>query len=320
MKRNTANIIIIYTSAILLLLIDIYVYPDKNIRNTLYSAFALASVLAGVKIINEYILEKKIEDRKSYYSLKKAVSVIAGMILLAIIFRIWVENTESLLLSYGIIVAGVAISLQDLFKDFVGGISIIVLSSFRVGDRIEINGITGDVMDIGIMNTTMMEISGLGKCDRTSGRIVTVPNGLLLSNTLLNYTRDHNYVWDAIIVPITYDSNIPLTEELLLKAADRETDTISKKAKEEFQKIGRKYYLPEKPTETSVMINLTDNWIEFEVRYICEVRSLTLTRNLISREILGIIRDNNDIKIAGESLSLSGEHKVEIISEKISHN
>jgi len=301
MKKNTMSIIIIYSLALLLLLTEIYVYSDKNIQNVLYSAFSIASVLTGVKIINEYIFEKKIKDTKSLYNLKKAVSVTAGLILLAIIFRIWVENTESLLLSYGIIVAGVAIALQDLFKDFVGGISIIILSSFRVGDRIEIEGITGDVMDIGIMNTTMMEVSPSGRCDRISGRIATVPNGLLLSSKLLNYTRDHNYVWDSIIVPITYDSDITLTEEQLLKIVNRKTETISKKAEEEFRDIGRKYYLPERPTETSVMISLTDNWIEFEVHYICEVRSLTLTRNLISREILEIIKDNKGIKIAGEA-------------------
>jgi small-conductance mechanosensitive channel len=315
MKKNTYSIVIIYAFAVLLLLAEIYVYSDRNVQNVLYSAFSIASVLAGVKIINEYILEKRIKDTRSYYNLKKAISIIAALLLLTIIFRIWVENTESLLLSYGIIVAGIAIALQDIFKDFVGGISIIILSSFRVGDRIEINGITGDVIDIGIMNTTMMEISGPGKCDRISGKIVTVPNGLILSNTILNFTRDHNYVWDSIIVPITYDSDISLAEKLLLKAANKETEAISKKANEEFWNIGRKYYLPEKPTETSVMISLTDNWIEFEIRYICGVRSLTLTRNLISRDILRIVRENPNVKIAGESLSITGEHKIEIISE-----
>ncbi|EHQ35087.1 mechanosensitive ion channel family protein [Methanoplanus limicola] len=315
MRKNTLVIIIIYISAILLLIAEIYVYSDKNIQNAFYSAFSLASVLTAVKILNEYILEKRIKDTRSYYNLKKAISIIAALLLLTIIFRIWVENTESLLLSYGIIVAGIAIALQDIFKDFVGGISIIILSSFRVGDRIEINGITGDVIDIGIMNTTMMEISGPGKFDRISGKIVTVPNGLILSNTILNFTRDHNYVWDSIIVPITYDSDISLAEKLLLKAANKETEAISKKANEEFWNIGRKYYLPEKPTETSVMISLTDNWIEFEIRYICGVRSLTLTRNLISRDILRIVRENPNVKIAGESLSITGEHKIEIISE-----
>lgn len=315
MKRNTLLIVIICAFAVLLLLAEIYGYSDRNVQNALYSALSIVSVLTGVKIINEYILEKKIKDTRSYYNLRKAISIIAGLLLLAIIFRIWVENTESLLLSYGIIVAGIAIALQDLFKDFVGGISIIILSSFRVGDRIEIDGITGDVMDIGIMNTTMMEISGSGKCDRISGRIVTVPNGLMLTSTLVNYTRDHNYIWDTIIIPVTYDSDIPLAEELFLKAANKETKAISEKAKEEFQNIGRKYYLPEKPTETSVMISLTDNWIEFEIRYLCGVRSLTLTRNLISRDILRIISDNPEVKIAGESLSITGEHKVEIISE-----
>lgn len=104
----------------------------------------------------------------------KALSVLSIVFIIVFILQIWVTDTSSLLVSYGIIGAGLAFALQDVFKNFVGGILIIVSGYYRVGDRITIDDKSGDVMDIGILNTTLMEIRGWVGGDQPSGRLLMI--------------------------------------------------------------------------------------------------------------------------------------------------
>ena len=92
------------------------------------------------------------------YSFRKTISIINILVFLFAFVAIWIEQTETILISYGLIGAGIAVSLQDVFKNFAGGITIFSSGLFRVGDRIEINGKTGDVIDIGVLYTSIMEI------------------------------------------------------------------------------------------------------------------------------------------------------------------
>lgn len=91
-----------------------------------------------------------------------------------VVVRIWVEYTQTLLVSYGLIAAGITIALQDFFKNFVGGIMIFTTGTYRVGDRVEINSKFGDVIDIGIFYTTLLELKEWVEAEQPTGRISMV--------------------------------------------------------------------------------------------------------------------------------------------------
>ncbi|MDK2835100.1 MAG: hypothetical protein PWP63_2187 [Methanolobus sp.] len=110
------------------------------------------------KVVLEHRITKKIKDDKTRFEFSRIVSILYVVLLLLVSIRVWVEDTQVLLVSYGLIAAGVTVALQDFFKKLMGGLIIFTTGTYRVGDRIEINSKLGDIIDIGILNTTLFEL------------------------------------------------------------------------------------------------------------------------------------------------------------------
>lgn len=203
------------------------------------------------------------------------------------------------------VAAGVAISLQDIFKNFAGGITIFLTGLFHVGDRIEIDSKSGDVIDINIFYTTILEIREWIKGDQATGRISMIPNGTVLSNVVNNYTKDHGFLWDEISIPITYDSDWKEVPKILKEIALKETDNNIDKAKRSISRLGERYYLSDRVVEPIVFMDCTDNWINFTLRYVVEVRGKRLLRSKFTHLILEAIEQNPNINIASSTIAIT---------------
>jgi len=194
--------------------------------------------------------------------------------------------------------AGVAIGLQDFFKNLLGAIIIFVTGIYRVGDRIEISSKYGDVIDIGLLYTTVLEIKEWVAGDLPTGRLTIIPNGYVISNTINNFTKDHNFIWDEINVPITYDSDWKEAVTVIQDVVSRETKNVTDQAEREMSKLEEERYFPKQAVEPAIFLTLTDNWITFNIRYITEVRQRRLLNNTLSRMILNEIQKSKNIKVA----------------------
>jgi small-conductance mechanosensitive channel len=290
------------------------VYESPYLPRLFLTALALAVVYVIFGLVAERVANRALKDARTRYTFRKAVSIISVLVLAAVIIRIWVADPQVLLISYGLLAAGMAIALQDVFKNFVGGILITTTGLFRVGDRIQTEGVCGDVMDIGIMSTTILEIQGWVSADQPTGRISIIPNEFALSGVVHNYTRDHNFVWDEISVPITYDSDWKEAAALFLSIVRREVGEMTEQADREIESIGEKYYLPKKVTEPGIFLTLTDNWVTFDIRYVAAVRERRLLHDRLSRLILEEVEASDRIHIASATQTITGTHEVKIHS------
>ncbi|TAJ44145.1 mechanosensitive ion channel family protein [Methanofollis fontis] len=285
-------------------------YPDTTIYRIALTLLAVLIAYLVLRIVLERVFARTIKDAKVRYSFRKAVSVLYAIAVVVIGVRIWVDDPQSLIVAYGIIGAGVAISLQDFFKNFVGSIVLFLSGVYTVGDRIEIDDSIGDVIDIGLMSTTLMELGGWVGGDQPSGRITIVPNGQVLSGTVQNYTKDYTFVWDEITVPITYDSSVGEAIELIRSIAEKETADAVQGAGEAIVQAGGKYYLLEQGIEPAVYVTLTDNWVSLTLRYVTGVWGRRAERDRISRAILDEIDGNDRIRIASTTLEIAGDLSV----------
>jgi small-conductance mechanosensitive channel len=251
------------------------------------------------------VLVRRITDLKTRYTANKAVSIVSVVFIIVLWLRIWVTDTSALIVSYGIIGAALAFALQDVFRNFVGGILIIISGMYRIGDRISIDNNFGDVMDIGVLNTTLMEIRGWISGDQPSGRLVTIPNSLVISHPLFNYTRDHSFLWDEISIPLSYDSDWRLAKDLILGIVVQETAAMTKQADEEIERIGEKFYLPKKVVEPSAYITLTDNWITLDVRYVTDARTRRVIHSRLNELILAAVEAEEKITISSTTVTVT---------------
>jgi small-conductance mechanosensitive channel len=282
-----------------------HIFSDPVITSFFFTSLVLTISYLFFTIVIGMVVVRTITDPKTRYTAKKAISVLSVVFIIAVCLRIWVTDPSALIVSYGIIAAALAFALQDVLRNFVGGLLIIISSIYRVGDRISIDNNFGDVMDIGIMNTTLMEIRGWVSGDQPSGRILFIPNGLVITHPLYNYTRDHSFVWDEISIPLTYDSDWKRAKDLVLGIVTRETAAMTKEADTEVEQLGETYYLPRKVVEPSAYITLTDNWITLEVRYVTDARTRRILRSRLHELILTAIQAEDRISISSATVTVT---------------
>jgi small-conductance mechanosensitive channel len=283
-----------------------YYYPNAYLEMAFSTFLALAVIYFVFKILLEQTILRTIKDAKTRYSVRKTLSIVYMLVFMLVLIRIWVEDSEALLVSYGLIGAGIAIALQDFFKNFVGGILVFSTGIYRVGDRIEIDSKFGDVIDIGLMYTTLLEIREWVEGDQATGRLTIVPNGKVISGVVHNYTKDHSFIWDEIELPITYDSDWKYALQRFSVVIETETVELTKHAERDLANIMARYYLPKRGVEPAIFLTLTDNWINLGIRYIALVRERRPLRDRIYRRLLEEVNDSGGrIKIASETLGIT---------------
>lgn len=303
MKKSHIILCVCITITIALFISD-HVFPSPLLAQLFTTLLWITAIYFILSIVLDGLIRRKITDSRSRYTATKLISIIELVLILATIAMIWVSDIQALIVFFGIIGAGIAIALQDFFKNFAGSLTILLTGTYSVGDRIEIDGRYGDVMDIGIMNTTLMEIREWVAGDQPTGRLIIIPNGKIVTQSVQNFTRDHSFLWDEIQVPVTNDSDWRRAVRILTGIAEEETSEISQIAEKEIEKIGEKFFLPKKDISPAVYITQTDNWILLSVRFVTYARERRAVRSELNRLIIEAFEGEQDITIASESLNI----------------
>ena len=161
---------------------------------------------------------------------RQIVSLIGAIILILGLLSIWFNDPTRLATAFGLVSAGLAFALQQVVTSIAGYFVILRGSTFTVGDRISMGGVRGDVLRLGFIQTTIMEmgqppsVQGADpamwvKSRQFTGRIVTVANAKVFSEPVYNYTRDFPFIWEEMALPITYQADRERAEAILLDAA-----------------------------------------------------------------------------------------------------
>ena len=142
------------------------------------------------------LLRKRLPDSEIRYKSQKAVEVLGYFLIIIMSVSYFTGNIKDLALAIGLLTAGITITLQELILSIAGSFYIYFVKVYKPGDRIEINGIKGDVIDIDSIYTTMMEIGEWVSSDNYSGRIVKLSNAFVFRGPVYNYSRHSPVVWD----------------------------------------------------------------------------------------------------------------------------
>lgn len=299
--NNLIKRILIQTCLIITLIASFsinFCIPDLDLEKLIFSLLIINIFYLLFKVILEGLVHRRLKDYRRRYTFRKTNSFVFLLLVLIILIAIWIENTQAILVAYGLLAAGIAIALQDLFKGFSGGLLILLNNLYRVGERIQIGEVNGDVMDIDILYTTLMETRGWVQGDQATGRIVLVPNASVLSNAVKNYTKDHNFIWEEIVVPVTFDSNWEALIGPLLKYVKDYCADLTPQALREIEALGEKYYLPKRDVEPMIYVSFDDRFIRIGIRFVTEARKRRFHSNNIYRMVLKEAAKHKDVKIA----------------------
>jgi len=232
-----------------------------------------------------------------------------------IVLIIWLGERGNFTVAMGILGAGIAFASQETIGSFTGFLNIVTSNLFQIGDRIRIGNVTGDVMDISLMRTSVMEIGEWVKADQYTGRIVSIANNFIFSNPVINYTKNWPFLWDEITIPITYDSDWRLAEEIILKEGENNSKTIQAEASKELKKIDKKYLLKKTAIEPTLYVTLTDNWIEMTLRYVVNFSERREVKGKLYYELLKTFEAESTITIASSTIEIVGFPPLKNIGE-----
>lgn len=181
----------------------------NQVQRWVHAAILCVVVLAIAKAVSVYLFGR-IEDASTRFTLKRVEYLIVGVILAVIIVSAVFVNWYPALTALGIGSIIVGLAVQTPAKSFLAWIFILVRQPFRVGDRIQIGDATGDVIDVGYLDTTLWEFGGKYiSGDHPSGRVIRFPNEKVFDEIVWNYSWPlFPYIWNEIKFQIAYQSDL----------------------------------------------------------------------------------------------------------------
>lgn len=260
---------------------------------------------------------------------RQGVSLFAAVVLIFGLLSIWFNDPTRLATAFGLVSAGLAFALQQVVTAIAGYFVILRGSTFTVGDRISMGGVRGDVLRLGFIQTTIMEMGQPPsvqaadpamwvKSRQFTGRIVTVSNSRIFTEPVFNYSRDFPFIWEEMAIPVTYQADRARVEAILLEAAKTHALDNRELAAEAKEDIQRRFGIEPIDLEPRVFYRITDNWLELTVRFIVSTHQIRATKDAMSRFILGKL-DEAGIGIASATYDIVGMPPIEVRAPREVH-
>lgn len=284
--------------------------------------YTVISVLALVllKVIALKVVFKRFQQVKERYFWKNSVNNTYYFLLLVFLFNIWVEQVESLATLVGLVGAGLVIALQAPVMNVAGWIFIVIRKPFDVGDRIEINGVAGDVIDIRFFQFTINEIGNWVAADQSTGRIIHIPNGEIFKSTQANYDQGFSHVWDEISLRVTFDSDWKKAKELCEKIVNEHAEELSFSAKRKLLEASKKFMIFYSNLTPFVYTSVEDYGIKLTMRYLTLPKKRRVAQHEIWEDILETFQKYPDIHYAYPSQRIYFDSQTELGKHEKSKN
>ncbi|MBL7862206.1 MAG: mechanosensitive ion channel [Cyclobacteriaceae bacterium] len=240
-------------------------------------------------IIRSQITKSSLDNDVSYKA-KKAVTFSTYVFFSIGIVIIYSASLGGLTVALGVAGAGIAFALQEVIASFAGWLALLFGNFYKPGDRVQLGGIKGDVIDIGILRTTLMEMGNWVEGDLYNGRIVRIANSFVFKEPVFNYSSDFPFLWDEIKVPVRYGSDFELAREICKNAVVNETKSYCEEAAYKWTEMTRKYRVENATTDPIVTLTANDNWIEFTIRYVVDFKRRRITKDHLFTTILHAVQ------------------------------
>ena len=271
---------------------------DPTVIKILASLAGIAVMVFIIRMIQRIAL-RYVKDKHSRYRSRKVISFFGYAASLVIILAVFGNRLGGIQIVLGMAGAGIAFSLQELIASIAGWFAISFANFFKTGDRVQLGGIKGDVIDIGVLRTTIMEIGEWVNGDQYNGRVVRVANSFVFKEPVYNYSGDFPFLWDEIKVPIRYGSQDIIVRELLMKAAQDVVGEYTKIANTSWDDMVMKYVIEDAQVTPMITMTADENWMTYSLRYVVDFKRRRTTKDLLFTRIV------NDIMNSGGVVSIA---------------
>jgi small-conductance mechanosensitive channel len=270
---------------------------DANLKKLLFSA-AILIILTVMKLVGNFIVRKRVKDDVKLYRWNRAIVYVYTLLLIILIGSIWFKGMKSITTFLGLASAGLAIALHDTIANLAGWVFLISRKPFKTGDRIEVEGIVGDVIDIRVLQFSMVECGNWVDADQSTGRIIHVPNSKAMTVPIANYEIGFKYIWNEVAVLITFESDWKRAKEIMENVAEENVLHLSEGAQQQLRKAAQKYMIFYGKLTPIVYTSVKDNGVMLTLRYMVSPRQRRSSQHRIWEAILDAFAGEKHIDLA----------------------
>jgi small-conductance mechanosensitive channel len=263
----------------------------------LLTAITIA-VLWAVHRIVLGVAYRRATDPWIRYRWRKAVTYVSLTVGLIVLGRTWVPGIEALATFFGLLSAGLAIALKDPVSNLAAWAFIVWARPFEVGDRVQIGGHAGDVIDLRLLQFTLNEIGNWVDADQSTGRIIHIPNGRVFTEPLANYDKGFKYIWNEVQVLVTFETDWRKAKEILLGIGTKHAEHLTTQAEADLLTASRQYLINYRKLTPIVYTKATDSGVQLTLRYLIEPRKRRGTEHAIWEDILTEFAAHPDVDLA----------------------
>jgi len=272
-------------------------FAVAQLAATFLLALAVVFGTYGAYLLVERWLSAHTESRRREHDLKNVLRLAFSVVGLVALAGVVTEQWIGVLFSLGVVGFGVTFALQQPLFSLIGWAYIMTKRPYQVGDRVAIDDSKGDVVEVDFLVTTLWEVEGdLVSTHQPSGRVVTLPNSVVLSSHVMNYTRDEfPYVWNELKVEVAYETDLAFARDTMRSVADDYLGDEMERNVERYRKE-----LAETPVDLDINARPTVNvsqqasWMELRLRYLADPRSMQATRNELYERVLAALNEDPD--------------------------
>lgn len=277
---------------------------DPTIQK-LVAVFLGIAVIWGILKIVQRGISGRIKNNETLYKTRKFISFIGFLLTALLITVVYSEKLGGLTVAIGVAGAGIAFALQEVIVSIAGWMAIIFGNFYKTGDRVQLGGIVGDVIDIGVLRTTIMETGEWVNGDLYNGRIVLVSNSFVFKEPVFNYSGDFGFLWDELRLPVQFGSDYELTRKILLSVANEVVGEYTKGAQSEWEIMLKKYRIEPAHTAPRATLAVTDSGVDFTLRYTVDFKFRRSTKDKIyTRTLEEIAKVNDKIYLPASTLQV----------------
>jgi small-conductance mechanosensitive channel len=272
---------------------------DSGTIERLTLTLMLLAAVFGIRFVIvasvRFTISRHPNGRRVFWTRQTSALATAAVVLM-IVSSVWIDDPDNLTTVLGMAGAGLAFAMQKVVTAFCGYLVVLRGQTFTVGDRISMGGVRGDVVDLGFLQTRIMEIGvpretqGLHPTwihDRQyTGRLVTVTNDKVFEDPVFNFTREFPFMFDEIEVPIESRTDRDRAEQIMLEAARRSTDDALQRAKPACERFQARYFVKLSPLEPRVYYQLADGVLELHLRFVTTIYDDRDVKDRIKRDIV----------------------------------
>ncbi len=275
-------------------------------RRLRWPALALA-VLVGLQVAASRALLPLVYKNESLFMARRLVRYLLTAVGILVLGGFLVDDLTGVMTMLGVVSAGLVISLQDVCTSVFGWFVIMAGGKLGIGDRIEVEGIRGDVIDIQLLRTTLVEINGWLGLDQPTGRVILLPNNFVFKSKVFNFTHGHPYIWGKVDVTITFSTPVASALLLFQRVLEEETREDFAAARQAGALMQSMYGVEDANYQPRISTRIGDNGVTLSLLYVTHYRHESAARNRINRRLVAELERHSHIRLAYSTMHILNE-------------